>query len=100
MSKSRWLGPHDLIPEMEVVDFCKLMKDNFKIFSDRVQDAPKYMRFIGPPYKPEDPACKSVDIQTSGVGFTLIKPQSIERVLRKFDKNEDEFKEAYNSYEK
>ena len=82
---------------MEVVDFCKLMKDSFHILSERVPDAPKYVRFVGPPYNPEDPACRSVDVSTHGFGFTLIKPLIIERVLRKFDKTEEEFKEAYNS---
>jgi hypothetical protein len=82
---------------MEVVDFCKLMKDNFQVFSDRVPEAPKYMRFIGPPYKPEDPACKSVDVPTHGTGWTLIAPLIIVRVISKFDKTEDDFKDAHNA---
>lgn len=82
---------------MEVIDFCRLMKDHFKILSDRVRNAPKYVRFVGPPYDPTDPTCKFVDEQTCGDGFTSIKGLVISRVLRKFDITEEAFKEAYNA---
>ena len=100
--KSNWhkpqpLEPGDPIPEMEVIDFQKLMKDHFKILSDRVKDAPKYVRFVGPPYDPTDRSCKSADGQTCGFNFTSIKGPVISRVLRKFDITEDAFVEAYNA---
>lgn len=80
-----------------MIDFQKLMKDHFKILSDRVPSAPKYVRFIGPPYDPADPSCKSADGQTSGFGFTSIKGPIILRILRKFDIAEEAFVEAYNA---
>ena len=82
---------------MEVVDFCKLIKDHFQILGDRIRANPKYLRCVGPPYKPEDPSCKSVDVPTHGVNYTLIAPLVILRVLRKFEITEEAFKEAYNA---
>jgi len=82
---------------MEVVDFCDLMKDSFKILSERSSHSPKHMRFIAPPLDAKDPSCKSTSVQTHGHVFNLIKGPNIEQVLRKFDKTEDDFKEAYNA---
>jgi hypothetical protein len=82
---------------MEVVDFCRLMKDHFNLLSDRVPDAPKYLRIVGPPYDPTDLTCKSVDVPTKGIGFTQIAGPVIKRVLDKFDLTEEGFKEAYNA---
>ncbi len=100
--KSNWhkpppLEPGDPIPEMEVLDFQKLIKNRFKILSERVRDAPKYVRFVGPPYDPKDPSCKWADAQTSGVDLTSIKGPVILRVLAKFDITEEAFAEAYNA---
>jgi len=82
---------------MEVVDFAQLMKDNFKVLSERSQSEPKYVRFMGPPYDPDDPSCKYILIQTRGYSYNIIKPPSIESVLRKFDKTEDDFRDAFNA---
>lgn len=82
---------------MEVVDFCKLMKDHFQLLNERSEYSAKYLRLIGPPYKPEDPTCKSTDLPTHGVNFTLIAPKIILRALSKFEITEEAFKEAYNA---
>jgi len=83
---------------VEVIDFQRLIRRHFNIFSERVPAAPKYLRCLGPPYDPSDPDCKSVDLPTHGHGFAQIKGIIIEtRFLRKFDISEEAFKDAYNA---
>ena len=46
---SKWLKPHDPVPEMELGDFVRLMKNHFSIISD-YQGQPHWVRLKGPPY--------------------------------------------------
>lgn len=92
--KYSWLGQHDNVPEMDLEDFCRLMKDEFAILHEAVDGKPHWFRFMDSPYNPY--VSKSLSVMTHHEGKKL-SPLVIKQVLAKFDIKEEQFRSAYNS---
>lgn len=95
--RSRWLGLHDSIPEMELGDLARLMKEHFGIAHESMEDKPYYVRFIGSPYVPFVEDCRSLGVMAHHRG-TKVSPYNIKQVLTKFDITEEQFRDGYNSF--
>lgn len=92
---SKSLESHDLIPEMALGDFVRLLKD-FAIISD-YQGQPHWVRLKGPPYNSFVHETRSIRVMAHNRG-RLLSPHSIKQVLRKFDISESQFRSAYNAF--
>ncbi len=95
--KFKLLGLHDPIPEMEIGDFAQLMRQEFSIYATPDETKRYAVRFTGCPYNPFVPDCPSILVFAHNRG-TKISPIAIMAVLGKFQKNEQEFRSAYNAF--
>lgn len=95
--KSRWLASHSNIPEMNIGEFAKLMKDHFGVLHELVRDQPYWFRFTGPPYNHFVEECRSISVMGHNRGSRL-SPHNIIQVLQKFDIKDAQFKDAYNTF--
>jgi hypothetical protein len=96
---SNWLGPNDNIPEMEVEQCRELFKIYFQVLSSYVEGSSYLYRFVGEPYNefvPDNPA-RTVGANNRGTHFTF-SPHTVICLLDKFEKTEQQFREAYNAY--
>ena len=94
---SRWLGPHDLIPEMDLGAFISLMKDHFGLFCTLDPKRPYFVRLQSKPYNDFVEGSKSLGVMSHNRG-TKISPLNIRRVIAKFEITEDQFRMEYNSF--
>ncbi len=94
--KSNLLGPNDPIPEMQLVEFTRLMRVAFDVASEVTPSRPYFVRLIGSPYNSFVEGCKSIGVMAHDRG-SKISPHNIKQVLLKFDLTEAQFREAYNA---
>lgn len=95
--KSNLLGPHDPIPEMDLREFVRLMRDRFDLASEWIPEKPYYVRLIGPPFNSFVEGCRSIGVMAHNRGSRL-SPHNIKQVLEKFKFEESAFREAYNEF--
>ena len=95
--KLQWLAPRSSIPEMELGDFCRLMKDCYGILHEPVVRRPNWFRFIGSPYNAYAEECRSISMMAHNRG-TRFSPHHIKQVLAKFRIDEEHFKDCYNQF--
>lgn len=95
--KSSLLGPRDPIPEMDLREFVRLMRDRFDLASEWIDGKPYYVRLIGPPFNSFVEGCRSIGVMAHDRG-TRISPYNIRQVLEKFKFEEASFREAYNAF--
>jgi hypothetical protein len=97
---SKWLEPHDPIPEIDLGSLSQILKDYFNILSDPPSEKYK-VRFIGSPYNPFVAECSSITATAHHRGGSRglqVAPIMVKQVLRKFGITENEFRTAYNSF--
>jgi hypothetical protein len=91
------LGPHDPIPEMDLREFVRLMRERFDLASEWIDGKPHYVRLIGSPFNSFVEGCRSIGVMAHDRG-RRISPHNIKQVLEKFKFNESDFREAYNAF--
>lgn len=82
-SQSESLKPLELVSEMDMGDFRRLMKERFAVLSDSTSGKGYLVRFTGQPYEVHSALTKSLTIPAHNRG-TLVSPLCIGRVLEKF----------------
>jgi hypothetical protein len=82
---------------MNLGDFVQLMRQGFSIASESIDGRPYYVRLIGPPYNSFVEGCRSIGVMAHNRG-TKVSPHHIKQVLAKFEHEETEFRDAYNSF--
>ncbi len=92
--QSHFSKQHRPVPEMSLSDFRKLAKSHFGIACEPT-DHEYLVRFVGPPYKPDSEACRSLAVMTHNRG-AMLSPHNINQVLAKFDITEERFWEAHD----
>ena len=96
--KLNWLQPTDNIPEMDLEDCRKLLKECFGIGSTFVEGSKNLYRFVGGglnEFVPETPA-RTISATKRGTNWTF-DPITVLSLLDKFGISEEEFRNAYNS---
>ena len=95
--KYKWLASHSNIPEMDIGEFARLMKEEFSILHEPVKGRPYWFRFTGSPYNPFVDECRSLSVMGHNRG-TRLSPHHIKHILAKFGIEEAQFKDAYNRF--
>ena len=95
--KSHSLKPLELISEMDMGDFRRLMKERFAVLSDSTNGKGYLVRFTGQPYKPYSASTKSLAVPAHHRG-SRVSPLCIDRVLEKFKIPIKEFVDAQKDF--
>lgn len=88
----------DLVPEMDLEALIKLMRAFFQIITERVDDKPYAVRFIGSPFNTFVEDCRSIQVFTHNCGLKM-SPHNIKAVLAKFEITEAAFLESLSAFE-
>lgn len=89
---SSWLKQRDPIPEMELHDLIRVLKQGFDILSEIEPRQNNYsVRF-----KKESPEFRSLRIMTHNRDGVRVSPHCVKHALEKFEISETEFRKSYN----
>ncbi len=96
-SQSQSLKPLELVPEMDMGDFRRLMKERFAVLSDNTSGKGYLVRFTGQPYEVYSVLTKSLTIPAHHRG-SRVSPLCIGRILEKFKIPIKEFVDAQKAF--
>ena len=87
------LQPSDLVAEISVEDFTKILRATFSIYAEPVPGKAYAVRYTGSPYDHSQDECRSLVVYAHAKG-TIFSPLVIFSVLSKFDISVPSYNEA------
>lgn len=87
------MQPNDLVAEISVEDFTKILRATFGIYAELVPGKAYAVRYTGSPYDHSQEDCRSLVVYSHAKGTTF-SPLVIFSVLSKFDISVPSYNEA------
>jgi hypothetical protein len=94
------MNVNEPLGEVELSVVAKVLKQNFGVWNEPVENRPYSVRFIGSPYNTFVPDCPSIQVMAHHRGESrgmVLSPHNIRAVLAKFDIEEADFLTALRS---